>query len=221
MSEYGESMLPMGGGYSLIGGALMIPEAAKDFYDGMKALTNKDYESALKFGGLVWLSGVESYVGRQQIKSQVPDYTEAEIDGKTVKLDNKHTIYPYEGVKNASEYLQEQGVPRAYRKQILESFDIDSINIMKASDNTYGLRFYDNVNAYEKGRYLFPSFGNSINRNGLALPYEWNNMTNVKQWKIEVDTIIIKGKVAPQLEFGSQYKGGAEQWDINDLNNLK
>ena len=36
---------------------------------------------------------------------------------------------PYDGVKQASEYLQLQGVPREYRKQVLESFDIESIEL--------------------------------------------------------------------------------------------
>ena len=39
-----------------------------------------------------------------------------------------NTVYSYDGVKQASEYLQSQGLPRAYRKQILESFDVETIN---------------------------------------------------------------------------------------------
>ncbi|WP_027422450.1 hypothetical protein [Lachnobacterium bovis] len=54
----------------------------------------------------------------------------------------------YDGVKQASKYLKEQGVPRQYRKQILESFDASTIKLEKAGENTYGLRFYGgNANA--------------------------------------------------------------------------
>jgi len=49
---------------------------------------------------------------------------------------------PYEGVKEASEYLKSQGVPREYRKQILESFDRRTIRIEIAGDSTFGIRFY-------------------------------------------------------------------------------
>jgi RHS repeat-associated protein len=45
---------------------------------------------------------------------------------------------PYKGVKDASAYLKSQGVPRIYRKQILESFEIDSIQVRKATNSEYG-----------------------------------------------------------------------------------
>ncbi len=60
----------------------------------------------------------------------------------------RKTSYYYDGVQQASEYLQSQGVPRAYRKQILESFDVETIKLQTAGDSTYGLRFYGgNANA--------------------------------------------------------------------------
>ena len=114
----------------------------------------------------------------------------------------------YEGVKTASEFLQKENVPRIYRKQILESFDIETIEVMWVDNKTYGLRFFDNINANEKGRYLFETFSSNTNRNGLALPYEWNIMINIKQWQIEEGTTIIKGKVAPQFDFGDSIMAG-------------
>ena len=74
------------------------------------------------------------------------------------------TYDPYAGVKQASEYLQSQGVPREYRKQILESFEIETIRLQTAGDDTYGLRFYGG-NANAKGRYLFETFSPLINSN--------------------------------------------------------
>ena len=67
----------------------MIPEAAKDLYDGIKAYNDKDYEKAMKFAGLVWLSGIESYLGRQQLKSEVFD---GESQGVDPRFQNKRLI---------------------------------------------------------------------------------------------------------------------------------
>jgi RHS repeat-associated protein len=47
----------------------------------------------------------------------------------------------YAGVKAASKYLQTQGVPRVYRKQILQSFEIETVSLKIADNATYGLRF--------------------------------------------------------------------------------
>ena len=130
-----------------------------------------------------------------------------------------NTVYSYDGVKQASEYLQSQGVPRAYRKQILESFDVETIKLQTAGENTYGLRFYGG-NANAEGRYLFETFSPLTNRQNLALPYEWNNMTGIQQFQVRSGTTMITGKAAAQKSFGSQYIGGANQWYINNLEDL-
>ena len=83
LAEGGESMLGTGIPiYSLIGVGLMIPETVKDAYDGIKALGNKDYDSAIKYGGLIFITGVESLQIRQGTKSTVKEFTEVELDGK-------------------------------------------------------------------------------------------------------------------------------------------
>ena len=130
-----------------------------------------------------------------------------------------NTVYSYDGVKQASEYLQSQGVPRAYRKQILESFDVETIKLQTAGENTYGLRFYGG-NANAEGRYLFETFSPLTNRQNLALPYEWNSMTGIQQFQVRNGTTMITGKAAAQKSFGSQYIGGANQWYINNLEDL-
>ncbi len=96
-----------------------------------------------------------------------------------------------------------------------------TIRVEIAGENTYGLRFHDfGVNAHAKGRYLFETFNPLNNRSNLAVPYEWNKLKGIKQWKVKPGTIIIKGNAAPQLKYGSQYIGGEKQWYINDLNDL-
>ena len=125
----------------------------------------------------------------------------------------------YVGVKQASKYLKEQEVPRQYRKQILESFDIRTIRLGVAGENTYGLRFYGG-NANAEGRYLFETFSSLTNRENLALPYEWNSMTGIQQFQVKKGTKVIIGAAAPQSSFESQYIGGANQWYINNLEDL-
>jgi RHS repeat-associated protein len=142
--------------------------------------------------------------------------------GKGNESGNKsgsNTVYSYDGVKQASEYLQSQGVPRAYRKQILESFDVETIKLQTAGESTYGLRFYGG-NANAEGRYLFETFSPLTNRQNLALPYEWNSMTGIQQFQVRNGTTMITGKAAAQKRFGSQYIGGANQWYINNLEDL-
>lgn len=149
-------------------------------------------------------------IGRSNVDSfKKPDYLE-QVD----------RIPSYEGIKEASEFLKTEGVPRAFRKQVLQSFETGTIRLDIADDNTYGLRFYDNVNASAKGRYLYETFTDLTNRKNLSLPPEWNGMTGIQQWQIRPGTIIIKGNAGPQFQYGSEYIGGMEQWYINNLDNL-
>ncbi|WP_332651816.1 hypothetical protein [Lysinibacillus sp. 54212] len=145
---------------------------------------------------------------------QLGDYIQ-KLDKGTGNLND-----PYIGVKQASEYLKSQGVPRQFRKTTLESFEIGTIRLDVAGSNTYGLRFYDDINASAKGRYLFETFSPQVNRSNLALPPDWNRMTGIQQWKVKPDTIIIKGKAGSQFQMGDQYIGGVEQWYITNLESL-
>jgi hypothetical protein len=123
----------------------------------------------------------------------------------------------YDGVRAASKFLREQEVPRVYRKQILESFEIGTITLRTADNATFGLRFYGDA-AAESGRYLFPTFTNYTNRVGLALPPGWrNSMSGISQFQIEPGSTYIFGRAASQ---GGIYSGGSYQIYINNLNNL-
>ncbi len=118
----------------------------------------------------------------------------------------RHADDLYQGVRQASEYLQRQGVSRRYRKQIIESFEIETIQVRLAGPNEFGIRYYDDVNAPARGRYLFETFPAS--RESLAIKPEWNQMTRLQQWQIRPGTIIIEGRVASQ---GPGYPGGQIQ----------
>ncbi len=121
----------------------------------------------------------------------------------------------YAGVKEASSFLKSKGVPRAFRKQILESFEIPTINVRQATDNEYGLRYFDGVNAQKEGRYLFETF--PANRESLALRTEWNQMTYFAQFKVAPGTTIIEGRASAQ---GVGLSGGQIQKYILNLSDL-
>ncbi len=123
--------------------------------------------------------------------------------------------YQYAGIREASQFLKAEKIPRSFRKQILESFDARTLKVRKSSHQEYGIRYYDNINSWEKGRYLFETFPAS--RQHLALKPEWNQMLYIKQFKIMPNTTILEGKVS---SMGIGVEGGQTQKFILDLNNL-
>lgn len=70
------------------------------------------------------------------------DYRKAAENAAVEGLISGVAGYVYAGVKQAAQYLKNQGVPRLYRKKVLESFDIDTVKLEIAGKDTYGLRFY-------------------------------------------------------------------------------
>jgi hypothetical protein len=121
---------------------------------------------------------------------------------------------PYDrfaGVKEASKLLRDEGVPRKYRVEALQSFKIDTIKVRKAGGNEYGIRFYDNIDAFPKGRTLFETFPASIE--GLAVKWKWNKMKWFKQFRIREGALIIEGRISSQ---GKGLPGGLIQKYILD-----
>ena len=117
----------------------------------------------------------------------------------------------YSGVKQASKYLQDSGVNRDKRKEIIESFNKETIVFRKATDSEYGIRYYDGIESFARGRYLFETFPAS--RQSLAIKPKWNSMKLFKQWKVKEGTPIIQGISAPQ---GKNLPGGQIQKYINN-----
>ncbi|WP_022819935.1 hypothetical protein [Fusobacterium russii] len=162
------------------------------------------------------------FKGNQNAYEAVENVT---IIGSTIIAQNIYNNFPKnlkiskqnENYSKASKYLDEMNVSEKEKLQILSSFQKETIKLEYASENEYGIRFYDidwekNVSSAKPvGQYLTSTFTNLTNRNNLVLPYEWNKMTALKQWQIAPGTPMITGKVAPQLNYGVQYIGGAEQ----------
>ena len=132
----------------------------------------------------------------------------------------KNFVGNYDGIREVSSYLKKERLSREQRLAVLSTFDKGTIYLDYANNNTYGLRFYDGINAYPKGRFLFETFTTQTNRMNLSLPYEWNLMSNIKQFQVKSGTPIIKGKAKSQIEYGKQYTGGANQWYVLDKENL-
>lgn len=97
----------------------------------------------------------------------------------------------------------------------MESFKIDSIRFRKATDSQYGLRYYDGVDAKARRTYIFETF--PATPKSLAVKTEWNQMTNVSQFKVKPGSVILKGRASSQ---GVGLPGGKMQKYITDLNNL-
>jgi hypothetical protein len=49
----------------------------------------------------------------------------------------RHADEIYDGVRQASAFLRSEGVSRDYRKQILESFEIETIRVRKATSEEF------------------------------------------------------------------------------------
>ncbi len=122
---------------------------------------------------------------------------------------------PYAGIRQASQYLQELGVSRAQRVQILQSFEAGTVNLRAAGSSEFGLRFFDGVNAQARGRFLFETFPAS--RESLALSSRWNQMTNFTQWQIREGSMLIEGRAAAQ---GAGLPGGQMQKFVPNLDDL-
>jgi hypothetical protein len=86
------------------------------------------------------------------------------------------------------------------------------LSVETADDATYGIRFHNfGQTAQPMGQFLTDTFTPLSNRGNLALPPQWNGMTGVSQWQVTQGTTYLSAQVAPQLRFGSQYVGGANQ----------
>ena len=80
-------------------------------------------------------------------------------------------------------------------------------------------RYYDNVGAFAKGRYMTNSTSRFVflDRMGLALKPSWNKMTKVAHWEIPAGTTIYRGKAGMQFP----WFGGKTQFFIPELEGIK
>jgi hypothetical protein len=79
-------------------------------------------------------------------------------------------------------------------------------------------RYYDNINAFEKGRFMTDSISGFtfLDRIGLALRPSWNGMTNVAYWEIPAGSTVYQGRAAMQFP----WLGGKTQYFVPELGNI-
>jgi len=80
-------------------------------------------------------------------------------------------------------------------------------------------RYYDNVNAFAKGRFMTNSTSKFtfLDRVGMAIRPEWNAMTKVANWEVQAGSTIYVGKTAMQFP----WLGGKTQYFVPDLSTIK
>ena len=124
-----------------------------------------------------------------------------------------------DNIKEARKYLTDMGLESKEIDKVLDSFSPQTLQVEIAGSKDYGIRFYDMKYKANPGlpkpggQYLFETFTPNINREGLALPPSWNQMTGIKQWQIKPETVILKGIADSQKLDGAHYiyPGGAKQ----------
>jgi RHS repeat-associated protein len=149
----------------------------------------------------------------QKLNSKI-DVDVSDLPAPIRTVEQFATAEAYAGVREASRIMREANVPRHIRKSVLESFDTKSMTVRAAGDAEYGIRFFDNIKAYPKGRYLFDDF--PATRDALALKPDWNQMHGFKQWQVRPGTTIFEGPAARQ----GFYPGGKIQKYIMNLDDL-
>ncbi|USQ13721.1 hypothetical protein J2N86_13760 [Legionella lytica] len=114
-------------------------------------------------------------------------------------------------IKEARKLLQEAGLPREARNEIINSFEHATFRIVKTQGSRIGYRTFDDSSATLVGRYLsetvLPNQTERITK--LALPN--NSATKLGEVYIPKNSLIFEGKIAPQLRFSSGMVGGEKQ----------
>lgn len=118
-------------------------------------------------------------------------------------------FYTYGQYNAAQNYLAQSGMSQSKQIETLNSFRKGSIRVKTLRTDTSVIRYWDGVNAMEKGRYLTTRlYANPIDK--LSLAYG-NAATNVSSFTIQQGTTLLTGKAAA---VGSLHGGGI-QWFIN------
>ncbi len=182
-----------------------IPEAK---LAGSSLVRSAEREVAIAARGIgsIERSGVSISSGSTLTNSQI-DLT---ILGSSAA---KNLPNPYAGIQDASAFLKSQGVSRADRVQILQSFNPQNITVRQAGSSEFGLRYFSDATR-PSGSYLFETFPAS--RSSLAIKPEWSTMSGFKQFQVRPGATILEGSTGPQ---GPYLPGGQTQKFIFDWRN--
>lgn len=185
-----------------------------DYLHMMRSADNwADGEGGQEFGEFVAgtipiISGVNAYLGASEGKDM---YGHDMGKGDTALA--VASIIPY---GRFAKYLNiKKGIGLA--DDIAKTFRFGQYEKIVLEEAMTLSRYYDDVNAFAKGRWMTNSLSKFkfMDRITLALRPSWNKMTNVAHWNIPAGTTVYKGKAAMQFP----WIGGKTQYYI-DFENL-
>ena len=165
-----------------------------------------------KLGGLTprdWLT--VKWFAPKSLAPQVAEVERLVVTGEGLAA--KGLPDSYAGIRQASQYLKEMGVPRAKRVEILQSFEAQNMVVKQAGQTEFGLRYFSDANR-AGGSYLFETFPAS--RSSLAIKPEWNTMSGFRQFQVRPGVTVLEGRAAAQ---GANLPGGQGQKFILDWRN--
>lgn len=214
-AERGTLNYQRGEAVSLLGGLLTAPAEGSSL--GLRSL------STLKFGryGSAARDSAETAasIGRRVTSGSSRPLKSVETAGSsgskarvTKPVAEVSRPDSFAGVREASQYMRDAGVPRSVRKEVVDSFERGTISVQKAGTDTYGLRYFGDGSG-AVGRYLTPTF--PAGRSSLALP-PGNSMGSIAQFRIQEGATYFSGRVGPN--FGQP--GGGTQYFVPNLADL-
>ena len=117
------------------------------------------------------------------------------------------------GLRGAKSTGLSKSIAKTFRRGRYKKIILDKPTVLS--------RYYDNVDAFAKGRYMTNpsslSGSRFLNRQGLALRPRWNKMTKLAHWQLQPGTVIYKGRAATQFP----WLGGKTQYFLPDLSRMK
>jgi hypothetical protein len=116
-------------------------------------------------------------------------------------------------VRNARNVLRDAraDLTATERNQIIKAFDLQTLKVQKLNSTLTEYRYYDGVGAQMGGRWSTPQWLVTPEEriSQLALPN--NQATKAAIVELQPGTVVFQGRVAPQLNFGSNLLGGGAQ----------
>ena len=181
--------------------------------------------AGMKGLGTILVAGTEKVLGRVGVGAGGLELSSREI---LIRENRERSAYFHEKYYNwdstqrraridelafGNRFLREQGVPKEYISQVLQSFEPGQIAIDFADDSTYGLRFYGG-GSRDIGPYLNPTFPLGDMRSLNALP-PVNQANKIMQWQVSPGSPFLFGRI--RANFGKP--GGGLQIYVPDFEN--
>ena len=117
----------------------------------------------------------------------------------------------FAGVKEASNILRDAGVPRNARREIIQSFDLETFRVQRLDADMTAYRLFDDSNAILPGRYVSTDFFASQTDRIQNFALMKNAATRLGEVNVPQGSVVFTGKVAAQPTYSTGLTGGANQ----------